>query len=109
MEHGYFILAILALLFAGMYGYSYIPVFLEKKKEERLKLEQERLEEEKRQRKIRNQELRDEKYLALNKRSQEIKRELERLEQMKINRKKGLYEDELHQAKVDKMKKQKAG
>ncbi|MBU3821152.1 hypothetical protein KO566_03690 [Flavobacteriaceae bacterium XHP0103] len=108
MEHGFLILAILVLLFAGMYGYSFIPVALEKKKEQRLKLEQERLEEERRQRKIKNQELRDEKFHALNKRSQEIRKELERLEQMKKNRK-GLFEDEMNQMKVDKMKKQKAG
>lgn len=108
MEHGYLILAILVLLFAGMYGYSYIPVFLEKKKEERLKLEKEKLDEERKQRKIKNQELRDEKYHALNKRSLEIKKELERLEQMKRDRK-GLNEDEVNQMKVDKMKKQQAG
>ena len=45
MEHGYLILALVALLFISMYGYSYIPLILEKRKETRLKIEEAALEE----------------------------------------------------------------
>ncbi|PKQ43600.1 hypothetical protein [Confluentibacter flavum] len=108
MEHGYLILAIIALLFISMYGYSYIPVVLEKRKEKRLKIEQEELEEARKKENLMKQELRDEKLNKSLKRSAEIKMELQQLEQMKKN-KTGPFEEELNQMKVDKMKKQQAG
>ena len=108
MEHGYLILAILALLFASIYGYSYIPVVLENKKEKRLKIEQAELEEARKKIYLEKQEIRDEKLNKSLKRSAEIRIELELLELKKINRS-GLFEDELNRMKVEKMKKQQAG
>lgn len=108
MEHGYLILAILALLFISMYGYSYIPVILEKRREKQLKIEQEKLEEARKKENLVKQELRDEKLNKSLKRSAEIRMELQRLEQIKKNGT-GLFQEELNQMKVDKMKKQQAG
>lgn len=108
MEHGYLILAILALLFVSMYGYSYIPVIMEKRKEKRLKIEQEELEEARKKGNLMKQELREEKLNKSLKRSAEIRTELQRLDQMKKNGT-GLFQEELNQLKVDKMKKQQAG
>ncbi|MGE5943523.1 MAG: hypothetical protein ACM31G_04195 [Flavobacteriales bacterium] len=107
MEHGYLILAILVLLFTSIYGYSYIPVVLEKRREKQLKIEHAELEETMKREKLMKQELRDEKLSKSLKRSMEIRMELQQLEQMKKNRA-GLFEEELHQMKVDKMKKQQA-
>lgn len=108
MEHGYLILALLALLFISMYGYSYIPVVLERRKEKRLKIEEAALEEERKKEQLVKQAIRDEKLKKSLKRSSEIRMELQLLEQTKENRS-GLFEDELHQMKVDKMKKQQTG
>lgn len=107
MEHGYLILAILALLFTSIYGYSYIPVILEKKKEKRLKMEQAELEEARKTMNLAKKDVRDEKLNKSLKRSAEIRMELELLELKKINRS-GLFEEELHRMKVEKMKKQQA-
>ena len=107
MEHGYLILALLTLLFLSMFGYSYIPVILENRREARLKVEQALLEETRRKEKLMKQELRDERLNKSLKRSAEIRMELQRLEQMKVNRM-GLLEEELNLMKVDKMKKQQA-
>jgi hypothetical protein len=107
MEHGFLILAILVLLFASIYGYSYVPVYLEKRREKRLKIEQAKLDELYNQEKIKKQEIRDEKLSKLQKRSAEIRKELQLLEQMKINRK-NYNEDEMYQMKVDQMKKKQA-
>ncbi|WP_162623337.1 hypothetical protein [Confluentibacter sediminis] len=108
MEHGYLILAILALLFIGIYGYSYVPIILEKRKEKQLKIEQVELQEVRKKDNLIKQELRDERLNKSLKRSAEIRKELQRLEQMKKNRG-SLFEDELNQMKVEKMKKQQAG
>jgi hypothetical protein len=107
MEHGYLILALIILLFVSMYGYSYIPFILEKRKEERLKIEQAALEEVIKKEKFRKQELRDEKLNKSLQRSAEIRRELARLEQLKTNRM-GLFEEELNLMKVEQMKKKQA-
>jgi hypothetical protein len=106
MEHGFLILALVALLFISIYGYSYIPFILERRKIARLKIEQTALDKVKDEEKLMKQELRDERLKKSLKRSAEIRMELERLEQMKTNRK-GFFEDELL-AKVEKMKKQQA-
>lgn len=105
MENAYLILAILALLFISMYGYSYIPVILESKKLKQLKIEQAELEEEREQDPVVKRDLADDKLSKSLKRSAEIRRELHRLEQMKMN-KMSFLEDELNQMKVEKMKKQ---
>jgi hypothetical protein len=107
MEHGFLILTILVLLFASIYGYSYMPVYFEKRREKRLKIEQARLNELYNKEKLRKQEIRDEKLNLILKRSAEIRKELQLLEQMKINRK-SFNEDDMYQMKVDQMKKKQA-
>lgn len=107
MENGYLILALVALLFISIYGYSYMPIFLEKRKEKRLKMEEAALEEARQIEKLKKQELRDEKLNKSLKRSAEIRMELQRLEQMKRDRM-DLFDEELQKAKIEKMKKQQA-
>jgi len=107
MEHGYLILALVVLLFISMYGYSYIPAILEKRKEARLKMEQTALEEARSREKLMMQELREDRLNKSLKRSAEIRMELQRLEQIKLNRM-GLFEEELNLMKIEKMKKQQA-
>lgn len=107
MEHGYLILALVTLLFISMYGYSYIPLILEKRKETRLKIEEAALEEARNRERSLKQDLREGRLNRSLKRSGEIRMELQRIEQMKLNRM-GLFEEELNMMKVDKMKKQQA-
>lgn len=107
MEHGLLILALIALLFISMYGYSYIPIVLEKRKEVQLRMEESVLEETRKRERLMKKELREEKLNTSLKRSAEIRMELQRIEQMKKDRM-GLFEEELNLLKVEKMKKQQA-
>ena len=107
MEHGYLILALVALLFISMYGYSYIPIILEKRKEAQLRMEQIELEEARESEKLMKQELRDDKLNKSLKRSAEIRMELQRIAQMKKDRM-DLFEEELQLMKIEKMKNQQA-
>ncbi|WP_298534954.1 hypothetical protein [uncultured Algibacter sp.] len=87
MDNGYIILGIIALLFACMYGFSYMSVAREKmamKREKNKQLEKDALRREKR---LKHQAIIDEKVRKFNERKQEIQHELQLLEQMKEKQK----------------------
>lgn len=107
MEHGYLILSLLVLLFLSMYGYSYIPVIFENRREARLKIEQTLLEETRMKEKLMKQQLRDERLNKSLQRSAEIRRELQRIEEMRAYRREGL-EEAMQRMKIESMKKQQA-
>ncbi|MFD1614390.1 hypothetical protein [Gelatiniphilus marinus] len=102
MENGFVILAIIALLFLSIYGYTYGTIALEKIKEKKNEKQNMRLEEIRLEERQRRQAIRDEKLRKQNKRREEIKRELKLLEEKKLNN-----DHQLNTLRVEKMKQKK--
>lgn len=87
MENGLIILAIIALLFLSMYGFSYLSVSREKMRQKKFQQKELEKSELRRQARIKNQELIDERVDKFNKRKEEIQHELMLLKKMKEKQK----------------------
>ena len=83
MENGYVILGIIALLFLSMYGYAYLAVAVEKKKQKGAANKLAEKSELRRLESLKKQAIIDEKVRKFNERKDEIQRELMLLEKMK--------------------------
>jgi hypothetical protein len=84
MENGLFVLGIIALLFACMYGFAYGSVALEKIKYRKQSEELERMATIKEAKRVERQKARDEKLEKLRRRSEQIRLELNRLEKVNL-------------------------
>ena len=87
MENGLIILAIIALLFLSMYGFSYLSVAREKMRQKKFQQKELEKSELRRQARVKNQELIDERVDKFNKRKEEIQHELMLLKKMKEKQK----------------------
>jgi len=81
-----YILLAIALLFTGIYVYSYYSEYLENTKQNRIRKKKGLEEEQYQAEKAKKQQIRDEKFKHLSKRSKEIQQELKKLEEMKQER-----------------------